>query len=346
MLTVARWRIAGSLLLTAVGCTSPPQGTKVAHREGRRPRPPPDLRIAVTIDDLPVAGYSAPGSDEARRGIVNRLCQVISEHKLPVTGFVNMVHHEKDPELMRRWRDCGINFGNHTWSHPKLSRVGTEAFLEDLSHGHRALLDFLETPNATLPFRYPYLDRGFKLSMANAVKTRLRALASPLAPVTVDSMDWLYAKGYSQARSDSDEALAHAYVRSWAWDLQEATWVAEARSQALFQEQVPQVLLLHANAINADHLPRYLRWAKKRGYRFVSLDEALSHPAYAEDDRSLSPTGDSHWLRLARSRSMSSGPPSSTLFRELDLPTPAPLVNPEEVKGRGQGEREPLETTR
>ena len=59
----------------------------------------------------------------------------------------------------------------------------------------------------------------------------------------------------------------------------------EAQAEALLDTPLPQVLLLHANRLNADALPELLSRVNAEGWRFVPLDAALSHPAYQRPDR-------------------------------------------------------------
>jgi hypothetical protein len=59
-------------------------------------------------------------------------------------------------------------------------------------------------------------------------------------------------------------------------------WERSARS--LFDRDIPQVLLVHANALNADHFDRVAAMLKRRGYRFVTLESAVNDPAYASAD--------------------------------------------------------------
>lgn len=44
--------------------------------------------------------------------------------------------------------------------------------------------------------------------------------------------------------------------------------------------EVPQVLLIHCNEMNALTLRQALHRMRERGYTFVSLDEAMADPAY------------------------------------------------------------------
>lgn len=268
-------------------------------------RSPSSRAVAITIDDLPIATFELHGSDEARLAVVRGVCAQIEAARVPVTGFVNMVHHEKQPALMSSWRSCGLSFGNHGFAHAHFDRVGLEAFTEDMAKGREHLQAWLASDRG-LFFRYPYLAEGFEPAAHDAAKAQLRAWGDRLAPVTIDTSDWLYAAGYTRARLAGRSEEAKRYARGWALDLQEATLSAEALSRELFAREPPQVVLLHANALAAEQLHLYLEWLRARGYRFITLAEALEDPAYDEAVTRLAPTGESHWVRLRRSRATGS----------------------------------------
>ena len=63
---------------------------------------------------------------------------------------------------------------------------------------------------------------------------------------------------------------------------------------------MPQVLLIHANLLNAEALPDLLEMFRRRGYRFVSLAEALADPAYERPDTFVGRYGSSWLHRWAR----------------------------------------------
>ncbi len=277
-------------------------------------RPPTQRRVAITIDDLPVATKGRYSAQE-RREIVDTFCAVLREHKAPAVGFFNMGHARALKPLVERWKACGVTFGNHTWSHPHLRKVGLSAYLKDLVRGHRAIAPYV-APGEPIFFRYPFLYEGFSPRERDAIREELVRLQSTIAPVTIDTSDWLYATGYHDALNHKDTDAAERYHRSWRWDLEESTQKAEWLSQELFGREPPQILLLHGNLLSARYLDEYLDWLEGRGYRIVSLAEALSDPAYKEVDRSTSPTGDSHWLRLRRSRSL----PETSPVLDGDVP--------------------------
>ncbi len=65
----------------------------------------------------------------------------------------------------------------------------------------------------------------------------------------------------------------------------------EGQSRALFQREIPQVLLLHANALNARLLPDLVNRLRSRAYAFIDLETALRDPAYESADTYVGPGG-------------------------------------------------------
>jgi hypothetical protein len=58
---------------------------------------------------------------------------------------------------------------------------------------------------------------------------------------------------------------------------------------------VKQILLLHGNQLEADHIGELLGVLRKRGYRFITLEDALSDPAYGMPDTYVGEEG-TGWL--------------------------------------------------
>lgn len=87
----------------------------------------------------------------------------------------------------------------------------------------------------------------------------------------------------------------------------------EGVSRSLTGREIRQVLLLHANALNADHFGRLAQAIKGRGYRFLRLEEAIADEAYALPDTYVGDWGISwlhHWeLAGGKKRSPSPDPP-------------------------------------
>lgn len=109
-----------------------------------------------------------------------------------------------------------------------------------------------------------------------------------VAPVTIDNADYLFAAAYDLAPADSVRArVADEYVRY----MEEVTAYYERQSTALLGREIPQVLLLHANNLNADHFGRLAAMFVRRGYTFVPLERAMADSAYASEDTYTGPAG-------------------------------------------------------
>ena len=93
-------------------------------------------------------------------------------------------------------------------------------------------------------------------------------------------------------------------VEAYLAHMREVVAFFEEYSVEVVGREMPQVLLLHANALNADHLGEVLFMLEDRGYEYVSLEEALSDPAYALADGYIGPRGLSWLHRWALGKGM------------------------------------------
>ena len=133
-------------------------------------------------------------------------------------------------------------------------------------------------------FRHPYLHCGRDLTTKASLERFLSDRGYRIAPVTIDADDYVFAAAYSRATERGDGPMKHRIDLEYVRFMERAFDYSERLSQALFGREIRQVLLLHANALNSDHFSDLARMMKKRGYRFVSLDDALADEAYASSD--------------------------------------------------------------
>lgn len=264
--------------------------------------------IAITFDDLPKA-YAGKDTPDDLRATTARLLQSLNAHRAPAIGFVNehglFVPGQTDAriEVLRMWLTAGMELGNHTFSHPDLNKTPLQAYEDDVIHGEvvwrRLVADHNKKAGTTAPveryFRHPYTHTGETSEKKAAFEGFLKSRGYTIAPFTIENFDWGFNAVYSKALMAGDKELAQ---RTRAAYLEHAdTMVAyfEQRSRDVFGREIPQTLLIHANNINADTLDEMLTRLEKRGYRFVTLGQAMADPAYATTDNYVGPIGPS-WL--------------------------------------------------
>lgn len=241
-------------------------------------------RVALTIDDGPASGA---GSDfDVFRSISSKLRNVFVEQQVPAIMFINErqlhIEGQRDArtQVVKQWLDAGLDLGNHTYSHRKLTRVELHEYFDDIVRGEVVSRDLLTQLDQSLTwFRYPFLasDRGTR---AQVVEDFLAERGYRIAPVTVDYKDFSYSSTYSQRLRSGDKAGLAEVKAAVLKHCDAAFSRAEATSQELLGVEIPQVLLVHCNEMNSDTIVDAIAHIRKRGYEFVSLDEAMSHPVY------------------------------------------------------------------
>lgn len=294
---------------------------------------PPDRQVAITIDDLP-AGAAASMSAPAITDMTSRLLAILREQKIPAVGFVNEKKLYKFGEVDERiralsmWVDSGFELGNHTFSHASLNQVGLKAWEDEIVQGESVTRLLLAQHKMKLRyFRHPYLDAGLDLETRREAEAFLVARGYHVAPVTLDAWDWMYARVYEDAKKRGDAALQQQLVTSYLTYSDAVFAYSEQLSKELVGYEPVQILLLHANELEADHLNELLDVMRKRGYRFVSLEAALGDQAYSMPDTYVGEGTDwlDHWA-TTRGKPAQGHPefPAWVLERDKALPHPPP----------------------
>jgi peptidoglycan/xylan/chitin deacetylase (PgdA/CDA1 family) len=223
--------------------------------------------------------------------LTDRLLAHLRNHQVPATGFVTesrICDRLRDvwlPKLLSMWLDEGVELGNHTFSHLDINDVPLERYKQDILLGEKTTRRLMDERGLTLRyFRHPFLHTGADEATKRELNDLLAEQSYAVAPVTIDSQEWVFAAVYMRAkeRNDSEmmERLAEAYIPF----MERVFQFFESWSVKVMGYEPPQVLLLHANELNADHLGALVEMLKKRGYRFVSLDEALKDKTYRLPD--------------------------------------------------------------
>jgi len=246
--------------------------------------------IAITIDDLPAGAANSMTGGEIVE-MTTKLLGTLREQKVPAVGFVNEQKLYKLGEVDDRikalnlWLDDGFDLGNHTFAHTSLNRVTLQAWEEEVLRGETVTRLLLAQHKMKLRYlRHPYLDAGRDLQTRREAEAFLSSRGYQVAPVTMDAWDWMYAGVYEDARKRTDVALQQQLVSSYLSYTTTVFDYYEKLSKNLFGYEPKQVLLLHANWLEADHIGELIDLLRKRGYQFVTLEDALGDTVYSTPD--------------------------------------------------------------
>jgi peptidoglycan/xylan/chitin deacetylase (PgdA/CDA1 family) len=249
--------------------------------------------VAITIDDLPRGGDIRAAAADTRAMTV-KLLAPFAAGRIPLTGFVNECRGGSGLEaLLTLWLRAGAGLGNHTCSHLDLNTTPVETYTADIERGEtvtRAVLG--ASPRY---FRYPFLHAGQSEKTKPVVEKYLKARGYRIAPVTLDNSDYVFAAVYARALARGDQTLPAQVRAAYLQYMESIADFFEKRSTEVFGREIRQVLLIHANQLNADVMPELLAMFRKRGYSIVTLDRALEDPVYSLPDEYVGPGGFS-WI--------------------------------------------------
>jgi len=267
--------------------------------------PSADRRVAVTIDDLPGPPRCVVGGNlEAFQAMTAKLLAALKASGTPAIGFVNEgklapqgVREPGRVALLDAWLAAGMELGNHTYSHPDLHRIPLEDFEKDLVRGEDTTKRLLSERGQTLRyFRHPFLHTGRSLEVKHGLEEFLAERGYEIAPVTHDNGEWIFAAAYADAGNAGDAATRKRVLEAYVPYMGAKFDYFERESKTLFSREIPQILLIHANSLNADAYPELARMMKDRGYRFIPLAEALKDPVFRDTPDTYTGAGGISWL--------------------------------------------------
>ena len=189
---------------------------------------PEEQVLYLTFD----AGYE--------NGCTAQILDTLKAHNAPAAFFLVGNYLEQNPDLVQRMTDEGHTVGNHTWTHPDMSKITDEA----------------------------------------AFTEELRKTADKYREITGQDMAPYYRPPQGIYSEDNLKLAQKLGYKTVFWSLAYADWDnnAQPTPRQAFDKLLPRthngaVVLLHAtSATNAAILDELLTEWEKLGYRFASIE--------------------------------------------------------------------------
>lgn len=259
-------------------------------------------QVSITFDDLPAA---LPKISLKHTIDVNkRLVAKVNAEQVPAIGFVNesMIdvfgEVEERVDILRMWRDHGLELGNHTYSHEDYNSLPFNKFEEELLKGEIYTKKVLQEKQKKIKyFRPPFLNMGSTPDTRKKLENLLKDNGYEIAPATVTNSDFIFNLIYLKAKIEGDTALMHTIGNSYIGFTSQRLDYYESVAAKIFRKDIPQIFLCHVNELNADYIDNILILFRSRGYEFISLDAALANPVFHQNDSYTGKDGVSWLLR-------------------------------------------------
>jgi peptidoglycan/xylan/chitin deacetylase (PgdA/CDA1 family) len=224
----------------------------------------PRRYIAVTIDDLPVV--STRTDLKNRQEITKKLLAHVTKAKVPAVGFVNENKLYTNNRSDDRKRDEPQIDLLRSWTAAGLE-LGNHTFY----HNSLNRTDLKQYQNEIL--------------LGEAVTKEL--MKEKNKPVRYFRHPYLHTGLSMEVKTGLNTAyIPYMNAKMDYW---------ERQSVKIFGREIKQIFLMHANFINSDYFDDLAQMLKARGYKFVTLENALKDEAYKLPDNFVRNNGIS-WL--------------------------------------------------
>ncbi len=274
-------------------------------------------QVALTFDDGPrIRTTPKLTAIERNQALLDHLAKAGA----PAALFVTLNNGADTPDglaLLKAWGAAGHRIGNHTLSHPDLHATGTT-----LAAYQKELLDcdlVISQIQGYRPwFRFTFLREGNTPEKRDGMRGFLKARGWRNAYVSLDTSDWRLDERLEQVLTKNPNAdlapLREAYI---AHVKQRATAYRDL-SRRLLGRDIPQVMLMHHNLLNALFLGDVMAMLRKEGWAFVDPEQAFADPVYQSQPERPAP-GQSLLLSLARSKGWKLMPEFERLMDDGDF---------------------------
>lgn len=254
--------------------------------------------LALTFDD----GLDPRTQPQAARWN-EALLQALAAAKVEAMLFPagKIVDSPEGLALVKAWGMAGHAIGNHTYAHRNYGspRVSFVDFSADVMAAD-ALLG--ELPGWTRRLRFPYLKEGESADKRDRMRDWMQLHGYEPAPVSIDTSDGYYNQRFLAWRASHPRQDAARFRQAYLNHLWNRAQYYDGLARRLLGRSPHHVMLLHANALNAEALPEVIAMFRARGWRFVPPAEAFADPLYRKPVDTV-PAGESVlWARAKKAR--------------------------------------------
>ncbi|RZA32614.1 MAG: polysaccharide deacetylase [Lysobacteraceae bacterium] len=259
--------------------------------------------VAFSFDDGPSLAATPRLAPQARNAA---LLAALAKHRVQAALFVTVGNGADRPEglaLARAWGQAGHAVANHTMTHPDLNsaKVSLDQYQQEVLDCDRVIAAL---PGYQKWFRFTYLREGNTPEKRNGMRSFLRQQGYRNGYVTLDTSDWRLNDKLAEVLSKDPDANVEPIRQAYLAHIRQRALAYRALAQRLQGRDIPQVLLLHHNLINALWLDDVIRQFKEMGWTITTPAQAYTDPVYQlMPDRAVA--GQSLLLSMGRSLGLS-----------------------------------------
>jgi peptidoglycan-N-acetylglucosamine deacetylase len=231
-------------------------------------------RIALSFDDVPRHQGAYMNPEERQTQLIGALKKAKVKQAV---FFVNPggLKGNDDGRIMAYAR-AGHVIANHSFTHPRLSKVQTSDYISDIDKAEL----WLKGRKGYRPwFRFPYLDEGqADKQKRDDLRAALKQRGLRNGYVTAEASDW-HIDGLTIAARQRGEILSPSGVRDIyvGWHVDAANFYNDLAVKTLGRSPA-HVILLHETDLAALYIGDLVGALRKDGWQIITADKAYADP--------------------------------------------------------------------
>ena len=261
-------------------------------------------KIAVGFVSIPPIDRTANPPEDAD-ATARLLIERLKSHKVPAIGFLlggAISDGEKlysgRANIVRLWRDAGFEIGIGNFRHVWFYDTPYEEYVAGVEKNEAVARKILAEKNLPLRyFSYPFMNTGKNADERNRFEAWLKEKNITPVKYTIDNQEWMYSYAYETARAKNDLNEMNKIRREFLEYMTKMFDHFEAYSQEMFGRDISQTMVLTPSRLVADSSDDLFGMIEKRGYQFVSMEEALKDEAYQTPENFYGKSGISWFER-------------------------------------------------
>lgn len=179
-----------------------------------------------------------------------QVLDILKKEQVPATFFVVGYRSKNHPDVLKRIDQEGHIIGNHSYNHPQFTKISLSQVDKQISQTNHYIHQAIQ--------KTPLLVRPPYGSINDKVTKHLGKKGYKVIQWSVDTVDW---------KGPTSQQIVHTVKR----DTKPGGIILQHSAGG---EQLQQ---------SVDALPEIIRYFKSQGYEFVTVDQLLNVPAYAEE---------------------------------------------------------------
>jgi beta-lactamase regulating signal transducer with metallopeptidase domain/peptidoglycan/xylan/chitin deacetylase (PgdA/CDA1 family) len=262
-----------------------------------------DKKIAVGFVSIPPLDRMENPPKDAD-ATARLLIEKLKAHKIPAIGFVQgglISDGDKlypvRAEIVRMWRDAGFEIGIGGYKHIWFYDTPFDEYAANVEKNEQITRKILAEKNLTLRyFSYPFLNNGKTTEDRGRFENWLNSRGLNSVKYTFDNQEWMYSYAYDMARKDNDINRMKEIRAEYLDYMKKMAAHFETYSQEMFGRDIAQTLVLTPSRLVTDTADEFFGTLAKRGYRFVTMDEAQSDEAYQTKEATVDSQSGISWF--------------------------------------------------